>query len=169
MCQGEEMAVTFSFDEQGEMRIEVFAEPKDGEWFGTEEIKTAYLMASMEMECDELKNDEVVVQFLNEYPSYPGCNNVQAPPKPYEVYCMDENFPSHLDTGMLGNITERSGREKQFQEENTTKQSFASSSSERVREELAGIGNNKDRGIPVLHSFAGKKYKPVISTGFVHP
>lgn len=159
MSQGEEMAVTFGFDEQGEIRIEAFAEPKNGERFGSEEIKTTYLLASME--CDEMKNDEVAVQLLNEYASYPGRNNAQAPQKPYEVYCMDEKFPSHLETGTLGNTSERSGRNKRFQEENTTKQSFASSAPESVQEELAGIGDNEDRGIPVLQSFAGKKYKPV--------
>jgi hypothetical protein len=35
------------------------------------------------------------------------------------------------------------------------------SSHENVREKLVRIGDNEDRGIPVLQSFAGKKYKPV--------
>ncbi len=84
----------FGFNEQGEIQIEGYLEPRDGSVFTSDELNTAYLLASSESSA--LAEDGKAKQLLQEFVA-PNANNPQklGNKRTYQVFTFDERVPEH--------------------------------------------------------------------------
>ena len=85
--EGGEIAVKFGLDKEGEVQIEGYMEPRHKTGFLTDELRTAYLLASTESK--ELQRDEQAMQLLQEYASRFNLPNNTKDTDTYEVYSVD--------------------------------------------------------------------------------
>ena len=152
-----EQALKFGFNQGGDLQIEGYYLPRNGRSFTSDEINTAYLLASDE--CDELRTDTEASQLLQDFTlQTQGREEKDA----VQVFTFDGHLPK------LMGLSDR-----------------ASPDFERNKQKLRGIheldqdkpcNKCKKNGLkdsqrrptkltkvnqPVEQSFAGKKYKPV--------
>lgn len=89
-----ELALKFGFDKDGQLQIEGYLEPKDGMAFGSDELNTAYLLASKESVA--LNEDTKAAQLLQGYAAIrpnPEKGTKNGEPT-YEVFTFEEGDSS---------------------------------------------------------------------------
>lgn len=89
-----EIALKFGFDGNGELQIEGYLEPRNGQEFSSDEINAAYLLASSESK--ELKEDVKAQQLFNEFVSpQPNQQKSKDGDRSYQVFTFEEKLPEH--------------------------------------------------------------------------
>ena len=90
-----ELALKFGFNKDGELEIEGYLQPRNGISFTTEELNTAYLLASTE--SNELKEDVQAQTLLQEFVApRPKQQEHKDGDRTYGVFTFDERLPDHL-------------------------------------------------------------------------
>jgi hypothetical protein len=151
--QGGELAVQFGFNKQGELQVEGYVEPTNGE-FVADELRTAYLLRSLD--SPELEEDEVAVQLLQEFSGT--FVKKQKEKRTYEVYTLNEQFPVRLGSDSTHKNQKETGRNTKEHTVGTGAECYMCFRDDPSSERVEKLDSS---GIPVLNSFAGKKYKPV--------
>ncbi|KAJ6456026.1 hypothetical protein C8R47DRAFT_1082542 [Mycena vitilis] len=88
-----DLALKFGFDNNGELQIEGYLEPRDGKDFSTDELNTAYLQASTNSKS--LKEDVKATTLLQEFVKPKPKQEHKDGDRSYQVFTFDERLPEH--------------------------------------------------------------------------
>lgn len=182
------MALQFGFNDENEIEIQGYLQPKDGERFSADEVRAGYIAASTDNK--NLKKDKKASVLFNEFmkPS----KRPKKAEATYQVCTWEENVPAYLNGEVSGKKSNHAKKSAQAEGSNnsdeedqfvnwvwpTKKKLWSKPYQKREmakerREESAQLrkehserqksrrAKRKAERISVKDVFAGKKYKPV--------
>jgi hypothetical protein len=184
--QGGELALQFGFNKDGEVEIQGYLEPRNGDRFTADEIRAGYIVASVENQ--DIKSDKKASALFNEF-----MRPAKARPQKasFQVFTWDEDVPEYLNGKEKGKSNRGKKRvhshqaeeicvcsqeldfvfprkskswTKPFQKKEAARErriEQAILQNKRAKSQKAKRAKRKANRVPVKDVFAGKKYKPV--------
>ena len=138
----------------GELEIQGYLEPRNGNTFSGDEVNAAYLLASTD--CSELKEDEVAAALLQEF--------VQPPPRKidglyHQVFTFDEKVPDHV--GLRQPPVQENDKRERHTVNSNVRCVCCQTADWLVPEESQSDERSQNQKVPIKEVNLGKKYKPV--------